>query len=44
MNSGDDKFIDHIELNGGFLQLTNDDNPKEVIAQLPLAELKKALQ
>ncbi|WP_294302624.1 hypothetical protein [uncultured Chryseobacterium sp.] len=44
LNSGDDKFIDHIELNEGFLQLTNDENPKEVIAQLPLAELKKALQ
>ncbi|KAA0126820.1 hypothetical protein FY557_15415 [Chryseobacterium sp. SN22] len=44
LNSGEDKFIDHIELNGGFLQLTNDENPKEVIAQLPLEELKKALQ
>lgn len=44
LNSGDDKFIDHIGLNEGFLQLTNDDNPKEVIAQLSLAELKKALQ
>ena len=44
LNSGDDKFIDHMELNEGFLQLTNDDNPKEVIAQLSLAELKKALQ
>lgn len=44
LNSGDDKFIDHMELNEGFLQLINDDNPKAVIAQLSLAELKKALQ
>ena len=44
LNSGDDRFVDNIELNNGFLQLTTDDNPKEVVAQLPLADLKQALQ
>ncbi|SEW41708.1 hypothetical protein SAMN05421841_2859 [Chryseobacterium wanjuense] len=44
LNSGDDRFVDNIELNNGFLQLTTDDNPKEVVAQLPLADLKDALQ
>lgn len=44
LNSGDDKFVDKIELNNGFLELTTDDNPKEVIASLPLSELKQALQ
>ncbi|WP_051289332.1 hypothetical protein [Chryseobacterium daeguense] len=44
LNSGDDRFVDNIELNNGFLQLTTDDNPKEVVAQLPLADLKEALQ
>ncbi|WP_294208814.1 hypothetical protein [uncultured Chryseobacterium sp.] len=44
LNSGNDRFVDNIELNEGFLQLTTDDSPKEVVAQLPLAELKKALQ
>ncbi|MGU3374352.1 hypothetical protein [Chryseobacterium sp. M5A1_1a] len=44
LNSGDDKFIDNIELNNGFLELTTDDNPKEIIASLPLSDLKKALQ
>ncbi|MCE4065220.1 hypothetical protein LXM63_08930 [Chryseobacterium gleum] len=44
LNAGDDKFVDKIELNNGFLELTTDDNPKEVIASLPLSELKQALQ
>lgn len=44
LNSGDDKFVDNIELNNGFLQLTTDDNPKEIVAQIPLADLKQALQ
>lgn len=44
LNSGDDKFIDNIELNNGFLELTTDDNPKEIIASLPLSDLKQALQ
>jgi hypothetical protein len=44
LNSGDDRFVDNIELNNGFLQLTTDDNPKEVVAQIPLADLKQALQ
>ncbi|PWN64572.1 hypothetical protein [Chryseobacterium oncorhynchi] len=44
LNSGDDKFVDKIQLNNGFLELTTDDNPKEVIASLPLSDLKKALQ
>ncbi len=44
LNSGDDKFVDNIELNNGFLQLTTDDNPKEIVAQLPLSDLKQALQ
>lgn len=44
LNSGDDRFVDNIELNNGFLQLTTDDNPKEIVAQLPLADLKEALQ
>ncbi|WP_353147460.1 hypothetical protein [Chryseobacterium sp.] len=44
LNSGGEKFVDKIELNSGFLELTTDDNPKEVIASLPLSELKKALQ
>ena len=44
LNSGDDRFVDNIELNNGFLQLTTDDNPKEVVAQIPLSDLKQALQ
>ncbi|WP_051349399.1 coiled-coil domain-containing protein [Chryseobacterium gregarium] len=44
LNSGKDRFVDNIELNEGFLQLTTDDNPKELVAQLPLSDLKKALQ
>lgn len=44
LNSGGEKFVDNIELNSGFLELTTDDNPKEVIASLPLSDLKKALQ
>ncbi|MCJ8152627.1 hypothetical protein MKJ01_02480 [Chryseobacterium sp. SSA4.19] len=44
LNSGKDRFIDNIELNEGFLQLTTDDSPKKVVAQLPLSDLKKSLQ
>jgi len=44
LNSGNDKFVDNMELNNGFLQLTTDDNPKEIIAQIPLSDLKQALQ
>lgn len=44
LNSGDDRFVDNIELNNGFLELTTDDNPKEIIASLPLSDLKQALQ
>ena len=44
LNSGQDKFVDNIELNKGFLQLTTNDDPKEVVAQLPLSALKEALQ
>jgi hypothetical protein len=44
LNSGKDRFVDNIELNEGFLQLTTDDSPKELVAQLPLSDLKKALQ
>lgn len=44
LNSGDDRFVDNIEINEGFLQLTTDDSPKKVVAQLPLSDLKKSLQ
>lgn len=44
LNSGQDKFVDNIELDKGFLQLTTNDEPKEIVAQLPLSDLKKALQ
>lgn len=44
LNSGSDKFVDNMELNNGFLQLTTDDSPKEIIAQIPLSDLKQALQ
>jgi len=44
LNSGSDKFVDNMELNKGFLQLTTDDSPKEIIAQIPLSDLKQALQ
>ena len=38
------KLVENIEINNDYLQLTNNDNPHQVIAQLSLDDLKQALE
>ncbi len=38
------KLVENIEINNDYLQLTNNDNPHQVIAQLSLEDLKTALE
>jgi len=38
------KLVENIEINNDYLQLTNNDNPHQVIAQLSLDDLKTALE
>jgi hypothetical protein len=38
------KLVENIEINNDYLQLTNNDNPHQVIAQLSLEDLKEALE
>ena len=44
MEAEKSKLVENIEINNDYLQLTNNDNPHQVIAQLSLDDLKTALE
>lgn len=44
MEAEKSKLVENIEINNDYLQLTNNDNPHQVIAQLSLEDLKEALE
>ncbi|OPC01943.1 hypothetical protein BAS10_18545 [Elizabethkingia meningoseptica] len=44
MQAPDSKAVGNMEINNDYLQLTTADNPKQVVAQLSLDDLKEALQ
>ncbi|MCL1675937.1 hypothetical protein [Elizabethkingia meningoseptica] len=44
MQSPDSKTVGNMEINNDYLQLTTKDDPKQVVAQLSLDDLKEALQ
>lgn len=44
MEAEKSKQVENIEINNDYLQLTNNDNPHQVIAQLSLEDLKEALE
>lgn len=44
MQSPDSQSVGNIEINNDYLQLTTKDEPKQVVAQLSLDDLKEALQ
>ncbi|WP_307447171.1 MULTISPECIES: hypothetical protein [Chryseobacterium] len=44
MEAEKSRLVENIEINNDYLQLTNNDNPHQVIAQLSLDDLKEALE
>lgn len=44
MEADKSKLVENIEINNDYLQLTNNDNPHQVIAQISLEDLKVALE
>ncbi|MCL1667215.1 hypothetical protein M2T82_03975 [Elizabethkingia ursingii] len=44
MQAPDSKAVGSMEINNDYLQLTTNGDPKQVVAQLPITDLKKALQ
>lgn len=44
MVSSQGKLVENIEINNDYLQLTTKDDPKQIVAQLSLDDLKEALE
>ncbi|PQA92075.1 hypothetical protein SAMN05421796_11416 [Chryseobacterium piscicola] len=44
LNSGENRFIENIDIKNGYLQLTTDDSPREIVAQISMEAIKKELQ
>lgn len=44
MQAPESKMVGNMEINNDYIQLTTKDDPKQVVAQLSLDDLKEALQ
>ena len=43
LNAGEKRFIENIDINNGYLQLTSDDPKREIVAQISMESIKKNL-